>query len=129
MAVYTRPSLTMLSTTTVTTVTSVSINENHSTGSFAGDNDSYAMGWAGAGTVNASIQMADINQAKSLVDTEYSYLAVTHAAAGGGTDEITTLSDVKVVSIGLTNPFDANSGCTVGIAYVGAGGTTSPIVG
>jgi len=127
MAVYTRPSLTMLSETTVTTVTSVSINEAGPTGSFAGDNDGYAMGWDGAKVVSATISMADINQAKSFEGTEYSFLAVTHLAAAGGTDEITTLSDVKVTNITLNNPFDANSGCTVGIAYVGGGGLTSPI--
>ena len=117
MAVYYRPKSVLIGTTAITTVSSVSVNENHSTGSFAGDDDNYAMGWDGAATVSANLQLADIGQAKTCLG--YSgVLTITHAAAGSGSDTTTSVSDMKVVSMSVNNPFDSNSGCTLNLAYV-----------
>ena len=128
MAVFYRPSAVSLGGTTITTVTSVTVNENKSSGNFAGDNDNYAMGWTGAAIVTAAIALADINQAKALVGTTGS-LVVTASAAAGGTDETTTITDMAVANVSEANPFDANSNCTLNLVNIGAGGASSPISG
>lgn len=119
MSTYHRPSFVSLGGTTITTVTSVTVNESFSSGSFAGDDNAYAAGWVGVGQVAGSITLGDVSQALALIGTRGT-LIVHHKGTAGAATLKTEVPTMQITARGMSQPFDANSGITLSLVYVGA---------